>query len=69
MAFHDRIQPAVQLKKRKWAGLEECKLCEERETHYILFKCLVARFVLILIRDICGLESAQASCAFLGQSQ
>jgi hypothetical protein len=24
MAFHDRIQSAVQLKKRRWAGLEEC---------------------------------------------
>ena len=27
MAFQDRIQSAVQLKKRKWAGDPDCKLC------------------------------------------
>ncbi|KAG2632387.1 hypothetical protein PVAP13_2NG085546 [Panicum virgatum] len=31
MAFNDRIQAAVQLKKKKWSGPEECKLCGERE--------------------------------------
>ena len=40
MAFNDRIQAAVQLKKKKWSGPEECKLCGERETvDLILFLC------------------------------
>jgi hypothetical protein len=32
MAFNDRIQSAVQLKKRKWRGPAECKMCGEVET-------------------------------------
>jgi len=68
MAFHDKIQSAVQLRKRKWAGPEECKLCGERETtDHILFMCPVANFMWILIRDICGLVSAPTTCAELAE--
>lgn len=46
MVYHDRIQAAVQLKKRNWAGPEECKLCGELETvDHILFQCPMALFL------------------------
>ena len=31
MVYHDRIQAAVQLKKRNWDGAVECNLCGERD--------------------------------------
>ena len=66
MAFHDRIQSSVQLRKRKCP--EECKLCGEREaTDHNLLMCPVANFVWILIRDICGLVSAPTTCAELAE--
>jgi len=66
MAFNDRIQAAVQLKKKKWSGQEECKLCGERETvDHILFLCPVALFMWTLIRETCGLTRAPTSCAEL----
>ena len=38
MASHDRIQCAVQLKKKKWSGVEECFTCGKLESSYhILF--------------------------------
>ena len=66
MAFNDRIQSAVQLKKRKWAGPEEWKLCGARETvDHILFECPVATVVWILIKDVCGLLRASTNCTDL----
>ena len=69
MAFNDRIQAAVQLKKKKWSGPEECKLCGEREAvDHILFLCPVATFVWTLIKEICGLYCAPTSCGELADS-
>ena len=64
MAYNDRIQSAVQLKKRKWSGPEECKLFGEKETvHHIIFVCPVATF----IKELCGLLHTPTSCAELAE--
>ena len=52
MAFHDRIQSAAQLRKRKWAGAKECKMCGVVETtDHILFTCLVAAFLWVFMKE------------------
>ena len=66
MAFNDRIQSVVQLKKRKWTGPKECKLCGEKETaDHIFFECPVAIFVWTVIKDLCGLLRVPTKCAEL----
>ena len=73
MVWHDRIQIAEQLKKRKWSGQVHCKLCAEKEDlNHLLFRCPVAIFVWCWVRDSLGwlripssFEDFQAS--FLGK--
>lgn len=46
MVFHDRIQSATQLKKKKWTGSKECKMCGVIEiTNHIMFCCPIAAFL------------------------
>lgn len=55
MVFHDKIQSAVQLKKRNWSGEVNCKLCSLPETtDHILFQCPVANFLWTFLRDALG---------------
>jgi len=60
--FHDRIQSAVQLKKRRWAGEVNCKMCGERETaDHILFGCPTAMFLWIFLKDSLKLSCVPTS--------
>lgn len=55
MCLKERIPCAAQLKKRKWKGEINCKLCGlEEDTEHILFRCVLARFVWCAIRDVAG---------------
>jgi hypothetical protein len=55
MAFHDRIQCGVQLKKKKWSGFDKCLVCDKLETYdHILFQCPLAIFLLTFLRDCLG---------------
>ena len=66
MAFQDRIQSAVQLKKRKWGGDAGCKLCGELETaDHLLFSCPIAVFVWVFLKEALSLERAFSSRAEL----
>lgn len=52
MAFHDRIQSAVQLKKKKWAGKITCKMCNRRETSdHIMFQYPIANFLWSFLKE------------------
>lgn len=58
MVFHDKIQPAVQLKKRNWSGEVNCKICNTPETtDHILFQCPVANFVWTFLRNVLGWDT------------
>ena len=51
--FHDRLQTAVQLKKRNWPGSELCVCCDKREdVNHIMFRCHLARFVWSVLKEI-----------------
>jgi hypothetical protein len=66
MAFHDRIQSAVQLRKRKWAGAKECKMCGAVEnTNHILFTCPVAAFLWVFLNETLILGAIPSSTAEL----
>ena len=66
MAFHDRIQSAVQLRKRKWAGAKECKMCGAVEnTNHILFTCPVAAFLWVFLNETLILGATPSSTAEL----
>jgi hypothetical protein len=53
--FNDKIQSAVQLKKRNWSGPIECKLCGcEESTVHLFFRCVVSQFCWCICRDILG---------------
>lgn len=63
MAFRDRIQAKMQLKKRRWSGPGECKLCgQEENTGHILFQCPLACFLWIFIIETFGWPITSASC-------
>lgn len=64
MAFHDRIQSAVQLKKRNWSGPEACKLCGELEP-LIIFCSAIAHFLWVFISDSLGWRAIPSSCTQL----
>lgn len=50
-----RIQAAQQLKKMKWPGNQQCKLCGEVESvDHLFFACTPARFLWCCLRDILG---------------
>ena len=62
MVYHDRIQAAVQLKKRNWAGPVVCKLCGELETaDHILFQCPIALFLWVFLKQTFGWAVAPRS--------
>ena len=66
MACHDRIQSAVQLRKRNWAGAKECKMCGAVETtDHILFTCPVAVFLWVFLKETLILGSVPSSIAEL----
>lgn len=66
MVFHDKIQSAVQLKKRNRTGPEKCKLCEELEsTNHIIFQCSIATFLWTFIKETLNLEKVPRSCSEL----
>jgi len=63
MASHDRIQCAVQLKKKQWLGAEECFTCGKLESSdHILFQCPIAVFLWSFMRDCLGWETSPISC-------
>jgi hypothetical protein len=63
MATHDRIQCAVQLKKKKWSGQEECFMCGKLETSdHILFQCPIAVFLWSFMRNCLGWATSPTSC-------
>ena len=62
MVYHDRIQSAVQLKKRRWAGEVNCKMCGEIETaDHILFRCPTARFLWIFLKNSLSINCTPTS--------
>jgi len=66
MACHDRIQSAVQLRKRNWAGAKECKMCGAVETtDHILFTCPVVVFLWVFLKETLILGSVPCSIAKL----
>lgn len=63
MAFRYRIQSKTQLKKRRWSGLGECKLCgQEETTDHILFQCPIACFLWVFIRETFGWSVTPLGC-------
>lgn len=63
MAFRDRIQSKIQLKKRRWSGPGECRLCGiEETTDHILFQCPVGCFLWVFIRETLGWSLTLTSC-------
>jgi len=63
MTAHDRIQCAVQLKKKKWSGQEECFVCGKFETSdHIIFQCPIAVFLWSFLRDSLGWEISLICC-------
>jgi hypothetical protein len=53
MAFHDRIQCGIQLKKRKWSGPVQCKICGQMQTtDHILFQCPIASYLWTFFRVV-----------------
>lgn len=63
MAAHDRIQSAVQLKKKKWLGPTECSICDNIETSdHILFQCPIAVFLWSFLRNTFGWPKSPTSC-------
>ena len=62
MVYHDRIQSVVQLKKRRWTGEVNCKMCGEIETaDHILFRCPTARFLWIFLENSLSLNCSPTS--------
>jgi hypothetical protein len=63
MAMHDRIQSAVQLKKKNWSGPIECAVCNTTETtDHILFQCPIAVFLWAFLRDSLNWPKSPTSC-------
>jgi hypothetical protein len=63
MTAHDRIQCAVQLKKKKWSREEECFVCGKLETSdHIIFQCPIAVFLWSFLRDSLGWEISPICC-------
>jgi hypothetical protein len=62
IVWHDRVQTAVQLKRRNWGGQATCKLCGEVEDlDHLLFRCPVSVFVWCWVRDCLGWRSIPTS--------
>ncbi|EAZ00423.1 hypothetical protein OsI_22445 [Oryza sativa Indica Group] len=62
MAMKGKIPCAAQLKKKKWKGEINCKMCDlEEDTEHILFRCALARFLWCAIREIAGWEMSPIS--------
>lgn len=58
----DRIQAAEQLKKKKWKGPANCKMCNQIETpSHIMFDCAVANYLWCQICDVLGWRSKPKS--------
>ena len=52
MTFRDSIHSKVQLKKRNWAGQEECKLCgREESTDHLFSNALLPVFCGFLLKN------------------
>lgn len=63
MVAHDRIQSAIQLKKKKWAGPAECSASDKTETtDHILFQCHIAVFLWYFVRNVFGWQKSPTSC-------
>ena len=63
MTFRESIHSKVQLKKRNWAGQEECKLCgREESTDHLLFQCPVACFLWVFIKESLGWPLYPSRC-------
>lgn len=62
MSLKGKIPCAAQLKKCKWEGEIECKMCGLIvDTEHILFRCALARFVWCAIREVAGWEGQPTS--------
>lgn len=62
MAMKGKIPCAAQLKKKKWKGEINCKMCGlEEDTEHTLFRCPLARFLWCAIREIAGWEMSPIS--------
>ena len=63
MLAHDRIQSAVQLRKKKWSGSEKCSTCDKIETSdHIIFQCPIAVFLWSFLRYTFGWSKSPTSC-------
>ncbi|RLM55419.1 hypothetical protein C2845_PM10G10820 [Panicum miliaceum] len=70
MIWQDRLQTAVQLKKRKWDGPKECKLCNLTEdTDHLLFCCPPSTFIWCWVRDSLGWSEIPTTVEELLQKQ
>ena len=65
--FTTEFNQRSSLRKGNGRAQKNANFVKRETVDYILFKCPVARFVLTLIRDICGLESVPMSCAELAE--
>ena len=55
LAFHDRLQTGVELKKRKWKRDQHCRLCGVPETRdHLFFECVMAKFVWSYFKEALG---------------
>jgi len=62
MLAHDRIQSAVQLKKKKWSRSETCSTCDKIETSdHIIFQCPIVVFLLSFLRYTFGWSKSPTS--------
>ena len=60
--FHDKLQSAVQLKKRNWPGSEFGVACGRLEDlNHIIFRCHLPKFVWTAIYEVLGWHQAPTS--------
>lgn len=58
MIWQDRLQTATQLRKRKWDGPKDCKLCNQIEDiDHLLFCCPLSTYTWCWVRDSLGWRS------------
>lgn len=50
--FHDKLQSAEQLKKRKWKGDIHCQMCKiVEDVNHIMFRCVCSKYVWSVIKE------------------